>query len=110
MNRLRLYSLLCLLCLVTWGCGLRPQETTILIVAEPGQPFQLLDEGKGNDVIARGRDLKSGKIVLKQKVNGWVAMPPSHWKVVKEKLNGVAKYETDHAVSILPLADVVEIK
>lgn len=91
------------------GC-LRPSETVEYITTSPGQPLQILEAGgetKGADYIVKGRDLKSNKIVLKQKINGWVAMPPDHWSIVKAKLNGVAKYEAEHGISIPPINDPV---
>lgn len=74
--------------------------------------MRILESGgqeKGEDFVVKGQDLKSGKVVEKQKINGWVAMPPDHWTVVKAKLNGVAKYEAEHNISILPLAEVVPV-
>jgi hypothetical protein len=102
-------SLVCLLFLTTWGCGLRPQETTIYVIAEPGTPLRALRSSAKTDIVVTGQDMKSGKIIQNQKIDGWVTMPPSHWEVVKEKLNGVAKYEAEHNISILPLADVVPL-
>lgn len=108
------FKLTCLLfsVILVSGCGLRPSETVTYITVSPGTPLQLLDVpagAKGQDLMARGKDLKSDKVVEKQKINGWMAMPPDHWKVVKAKLNGVAKYEADNHVSIQPIADVVDL-
>lgn len=114
MNRfqhLRLLFLLSLTILVS-GCGLRPQETTIYVVCVPGTPLRVLESKsekvRGQDLAVRGQDLKSGKIVENQKINGWVTMPPEHWDVVKQKLNGVGKYESDHGLVIPPLGEIVK--
>lgn len=106
-------SLVCLLFSLISGCGLRPSETVTYVTVSPGTPLQLLDspsESRGSDLIARGKDTKSNKVVEKQRINGWMAMPPDHWSVVKAKLNGVAKYEYDNHIVIEPLADVVDVK
>lgn len=108
MTHLQRYSLLCLLfsVILVSGCGLRPSETTIYITTSPGNPFQILEQGgqsNGADYVAKGRDLKSGNVIESQRINGWIAMPPDHWTVVKGKLNGVAKYEAEHNISIPPI-------
>lgn len=70
----------------------------------------IVDAGKnGQDVVVRGQEVASKKVVS-QKVNGWMTMPPDHWQVVKEKLNGVAKYEAEHGINIPALAEVVPLK
>lgn len=66
-------------------------------------------DNKGQDFIATGRDLKSGTIIKQQKINGWMAMPPDHWSIVKAKLEGVSKYEAEHGLLIPPLAQVVPV-
>lgn len=38
------------------------------------------------NVTVRGRTLKDEGQVVRQDIGGWVAMPASHWAVVKERL------------------------
>lgn len=110
-QHLHLTLLLSLTILVS-GCGLRPEEKVTYVIMRPGTPLEILDnkDGKkrGVDVNVRGQDMKSGKMIEGQAINGWVTMPPEHWTVVKEKLNGVMQYEKEHSISIAPLAEVVK--
>jgi len=75
-------------CLLTSGCGIRPKESNTYVVVEAGDPAQVidLDKGKGEKVIVKCKTMKGGTIA-NQDITGWIAMPPSHWRVIADKLN-----------------------
>lgn len=74
--------------MLTSGCGIRPSVTHTYNVVEPGDPIQIVDlkAGKGEKVEVTGTTVKGGTIST-QDITGWIAMPPSHWRVIADKLN-----------------------
>jgi hypothetical protein len=76
--------ILTLSCLLISGCSpvtLGPQVRTEYVILHPGKPVQILEKAK-----VRGRALDGTGDAVEQDVGGWVAMPESHWKAVKEAL------------------------
>lgn len=71
-------------CSILSGCGdltIGPKVETRYVIVEPGNPIVVLE-----NVTVRGRTLKDEGQVVRQDIGGWVAMPASHWSVVKERL------------------------
>ena len=85
-------SLMSLMCCSLSGC-LRPKESVVYIVSQPGAPAQILESNKKTTIPVKMQDLESGKIVDSQEIQGWVAMPKSHWDVIKGILE---KYSKEH--------------
>ena len=71
-------------CSILSACGdltIGPKVETRYVIVEPGNPLVVLE-----NVTVRGRTLKDEGQVVRQDIGGWVAMPASHWAVVKERL------------------------
>ena len=64
----------------THTLSLGPQQKTLILVVEPGEPLQILSR----DVVVEVRRLGAGEDegIGRQRIDGWVAMPPSHWAEV----------------------------
>ena len=72
------------LCWTTAGCGgltLGPRVETRYVIVETGAPCQVLE-----NKTVKVRALKGEGDPVQQDIGGWVAMPESHWKKIKQVL------------------------
>ena len=80
--RASLYISLILTSCALSGCvGIgRSQQVveTKFVIIHQGKPLQCLE-----NVTILGRTIDGEQIIGKQKIGGWVLMPPEHWQVVK---------------------------
>lgn len=81
---LRLFAVLTLSCLASWGCGLSigPQTKTRYVLIEEGRPVEILENRK-----VQARQLGDDGDTVEQDVGGWIAMPRPHWDAVKRALD-----------------------
>lgn len=72
------------------GCLRPPREVTEtrFVIIHQGKPIQIL-AGASH---VTGRTLDGEQEVADVDVNGWTAMPPSHWRKVKAVLDWYAAY------------------
>lgn len=68
--------MLCSLSAMT-GCTIGPTVEVRHVLIHPGQPLRILE-----NVSATGERLDGGGVATHD-LGGWVAMPPSHWQVIK---------------------------
>jgi hypothetical protein len=110
----RLSTILVLMALsLTSGCSILGGTHNEYTIVEPGMPIQAVGnkKGKSEKNVVTGQELKSGKIAT-QDVNGWVMMPPSHWRVVanileQAKKKGIVPQTTSEQVpaEVVPLPE-----
>lgn len=72
-----LSSLILIGCSMISACAV----TTRYVVVEPGRPVEILENAR-----LRARQLADDGQTVTQDVGGWIAMPKSHWDVVKAAL------------------------
>lgn len=95
----RRLALMCCAALALSGCqwsgatrtvSLGPQEKTVILVVEPGDPLQIMSQG----VVVEMRRLADGGLG-RQRIDGWVAMPPAHWREVERILAPVTPVQPE---------------
>ena len=70
--------------LLMTGCTIGPTVEVRHVLIHPGQPLRILE-----NVTVDGERLDGGG-AAEHDVGGWVAMPPSHWEVIKAHLEKTA--------------------
>jgi len=68
------------------GCTIGPKVLDRYTFIYPGKPLQILSN---STVTGRRLDGQGG--VTKQRIGGWVCMPPEHWEYIQKQLEDAEK-------------------